>query len=314
MKIKIFAAVFTTGTVFLMMSNSLTGETGAAFLKVGVGARTAGTGAAFASVVDDASALHWNPAGIATIRKRQLLLMHSEWLSDMNYEFAGFVQPTGKGAIGMGVSYLSQGNFEGRDEERRPVADFSARDMAISLSISRNARAVSLGMNLKFIQQNIESVKATGFAFDLGGKLQKAGSPVSLGAVLQNIGPQMKFINEGYDLPLTLSGGAAYKIRERLTLATDVRQRIHTGDTTVSVGLEYWAFNMLALRTGYLSQIASHSRAGSSFKNAKDSPTGNLAGLGAGIGLKIFNYQLDYALTPHEELGNTHRISLLASF
>ena len=43
-------------------------NTGASFLKIGVGARACGMSSAFTAVADDPSAMHWNPAGLAMVK------------------------------------------------------------------------------------------------------------------------------------------------------------------------------------------------------------------------------------------------------
>ena len=42
-----------------------TGTTAAKFLSIGIGPRAISMGSAFSSVANDASAIYWNPAGIA---------------------------------------------------------------------------------------------------------------------------------------------------------------------------------------------------------------------------------------------------------
>ena len=80
------------------------------FMALGGGARALGMGGAFAAVADDASAVYWNPAGIAGIEKRQALAMHAEQFGDLvNYNFGAYVQPT---------SLL--------DEARKPAFGFGA--------------------------------------------------------------------------------------------------------------------------------------------------------------------------------------------
>ncbi len=289
-------------------------DTGAAFLKIGAGARSVAMASAFTGVADDASAIYWNPAGIASVPKRQIMATHSDWLLDMNYDFAGYVQPTRAGAVGFGLSYLSQGNLEGRGENREKTSDFTGSDLCGTVSFSRRNRLGGLGMNIKFVQQKLESNQATGFAFDFGGKLSKPGSALSFGAALQNVGPGMRFIENKYSLPLTLATGAGYKIGRSLTLSMDVRRRLYTGNTSVSVGTEYWLLNAVALRTGYLSRIGSFSKTTSSLSNNTDNRLDSLTALGAGIGLRLGSYQIDYALTPYGDLGSTQRISLTANF
>lgn len=289
-------------------------QTGAAFLKIPAGARAVGMASAFTAVADDASALYWNPAGTSRMSRPQALAMHSDWLLDMTHEFAAFVRPTQKGAWGVGASYLSQGTFEGRDDNRRATGDFGASDLAGIVSFSQRKRLGSLGLNVKVIQQRIESETAQGLAFDLGSSIQYPGSPLSFGAALQNLGPGMRFFKETYSLPLTASVGSAWEPWQGFTLALDLRQRIHTGNTSVSLGTEFWAFNAVALRGGYLSRVGSFAKTDSGLKSVADSRLESFTGLGAGVGIRLFNYQLDYALTPYGELGNTQRLSLQVEF
>src|SRR5207302_10246043 len=54
------------------------GTSGAAFLKIGPGARPAAMGEAFTGVADDIHAIYWNPAGLATLRSPELTGMHME--------------------------------------------------------------------------------------------------------------------------------------------------------------------------------------------------------------------------------------------
>ncbi len=289
-------------------------ETGAAFLKIGAGARSVGMASAFTAVADDASALYWNPAGTSRMNRPQALAMHSDWLLDMTHDFAAFVRPTQRGAWGVGASYLGQGTFEGRDENRKATGDFGASDLAGIVSFSQRNRLGSLGMNVKIIQQRIESETAQGLALDLGSGIRYPASSLSFGAAIQNLGPGMRFFKESYALPLTASAGAAWEPWQGLTLALDLRQRIHTGNTSVSLGTEFWVFSAVALRGGYLSRVGSFAKTDSGLKSGADSRLEAFTGLGAGVGLRLFNYQLDYALTPYGELGNAQRLSLQVEF
>ena len=298
--------------LILSLSAPAFAASGAAFLKIGAGARAAGMGSAFTAAADDASAVYWNPSGLSSLTRRQALFMHSQWLAGMNHEYAGFVQPTRVGALGIGVTLLDQGRYEGRDESRAPSGDFSAADLAVSAAFSRRITgSSSLGGAFKIINQEIASEKAAGFAFDLGWRRQTPGSPLALGFSLLNLGPSLKFAEESYDLPLSMTAGASWRVGSSLLLSADVRRLVHSDQTEMSAGAEYWVFDALALRTGYLSQIGA--LAGSA-ASSKASGLDGLSGLGAGIGLRIYRYQLDYALVPQGELGQTHRISLTAGF
>ncbi|MBU4443884.1 UPF0164 family protein, partial [bacterium] len=52
------------------------GTTAAQFLKIPIGTRAMGMGSAFVSVANDATALYWNPAGIAEMTGGEFSVMH----------------------------------------------------------------------------------------------------------------------------------------------------------------------------------------------------------------------------------------------
>jgi hypothetical protein len=102
--------------------------------------------------------------------------------------------------------------------------------------------------------------------------------------------------------------GAGYRFVPGLTLALDVRHQLIEKRTTLSFGTEYWPFSLLALRAGYVGRLLS------SVVNRGDEKIGDLLGLGAGLGLKLFGYQMDYSFVPFGDLGEVHRISFSARF
>ncbi|MFH1010017.1 MAG: UPF0164 family protein, partial [bacterium] len=87
------------------LPQSKVGTTAAPFLGIAVGARALGMGGAFVSVADDATALYWNPAGIARLSSYEVILVHTDWISDLSYDFVGVVFPLrGAGALGIHTS------------------------------------------------------------------------------------------------------------------------------------------------------------------------------------------------------------------
>ena len=76
---------------------SKTGTTAAQFLKIGVGARALAMGGAYAATSNDATALYWNPAGLSSLKKNEILLDHQDWILDVDLDFVGasFKTPLG---------------------------------------------------------------------------------------------------------------------------------------------------------------------------------------------------------------------------
>ena len=289
-------------------------ESGAAFLKIGVGARPIGMGSAFVAVADDATAVFWNPAGLSQLKTQQINAMHTEWISDINYDYIGYVNPIGKNAIGISVVYLSTGNIEKRGTSGEDLGDFTAYDACATISYARQLSSiVGLGINLKVIQQKIENETANGIAIDIGQMYKLPVTGLSLGIAVQNIGPKMKFIEEEYSLPLTVSIGTAYRILGLLNLGLDVKHQVIDDRTSISFGMEYLPVSVLTLRAGYLMGLLKLEKetgqVAGVYTDFKE-----LTGVGAGLGFNLGITAVDYAFVPYGDLGNTHRISLLVKF
>src|ERR1035437_9224154 len=99
-------------------SDKNVGTSGAAFLKIGPGARPAGMGEAFTGVSDDIHAIYWNPAGLGTIKTPEITGMHMQYFQSIQYEFAAFAYPTKEhGTLGFAVTNLHTDNIERRTED-----------------------------------------------------------------------------------------------------------------------------------------------------------------------------------------------------
>ncbi|MBA3065742.1 UPF0164 family protein [bacterium] len=292
--------------------NAESGKSGANFLKISPGARAVGMGGAYTAVASDISALYYNPAGIGNISQMQIGATHTEWLGDIKYDFAGGIIPTQRGSIGVSAIYLTTGEIEGRDESRNKTGDFYSSDLAVMFSGARQLNTnTQLGANVKLLRQTIADETADGIAFDIGGT-RKVSGKMSLGMAVRNLGPKMKFIDEKYSLPLSITAGTSYRIVGAFNLAMDISYEPVDKKRTVSFGTEFWPMHFFALRAGYLFQaVETLYSSDSSLSNNKISEQN---GLGGGIGIKVLGYDLDYAIVPYSGLGTTQRISLIAKF
>ncbi len=298
------------------------GTTGANFLKIGLGARAAGMGGAYVAVSDDIYSIYWNPAGLAELDNREVTFMHNTHFQDITQQFVGYAQPIdgerekgleylnrGKmGVIGFSLNYLGIEDIEGYNADGESIGDLKTYDLAGILSYAKKmkydesrGRMLSIGSNLKFIHQRLDSEKSTSYAIDLGckysmniGKKGLSNDRLSLGIGVNNLGTKVKFDKDEGDLPLNTKIGVAYmSIIEGQPLIVAIDGNIPNDNGSYSsIGSEYWIIDMLGLRVGYTSK--------------EDSGKG----LRMGIGIKVGVFRLDYAFVPYEELGDTHRINL----
>ncbi|MBI4397209.1 MAG: PorV/PorQ family protein [Elusimicrobia bacterium] len=279
---------------------------GAPFLKIGVGARASGMGSAHTAAAEDVSAIHWNPAGLSEVDGLQVSAMHADWLAGMRYDSIGLALPSGLGAIGVGVVYLSQEDLERRDTAGSRQGGFGASDAAATLSFARAlSPRTGVGMSAKYIRQSIDDEMAEGVAFDAGLQVRPSRA-LAFGAAVRNVGPRLRFLSEGQRLPLNVSGGASVSPFQGMTFSMDFQRDVYEDKTSVNAGMEFWALGTLALRAGYQAPLngpASLNRPGAGFN-----------GLGMGLGVKLSRYLIDYALVPYDDLGATHRFSLTARF
>src|SRR5712692_5692602 len=70
------------------------GTSSATFLRIGVGARAVGMGESFVAVANDPSAIFWNPAGLASLQRRELAVSHVQWPADIHYEHLTMILPS----------------------------------------------------------------------------------------------------------------------------------------------------------------------------------------------------------------------------
>lgn len=260
------------------------GTTAAKFLSIPAGARALGMGGAFVAVANDASAMYWNPAGIAQLSQREAIVTSALWIADINYNYAGIVLPVSSlGVIGFNFTSLSMGEMERTTEEQPDGTGnfFSAGSFAVGVSYARNLTEwFSIGGNVKYIREGIWNSSASGFAVDIGTLFTTPFKGVKFGAGISNFGEKMQItgddllvqkdispnhgnnpnINanlttEKFDLPLNLRIGISYEPLvsedQYLVVAIDAS---HPNDNSesINIGGEYAMFHrMLALRGGY---------------------------------------------------------------
>ena len=186
-------------SIFAQFDNA--GTSAANFLKIGVGSRGMALGGAFTANVQDPSALHWNPAGIAHAKDIQVLLSQYNWIADMKHSYFGLVIPVGSlGNLGISLNNLDMGEMKKTTEfEQDSKVVFRASDIALGLGFGRKiSDRFSIGFHGKIVRETISFSNATAFGFDVGSQYQTDFSGLTIGMAITNFGTKMKL--QGTDL------------------------------------------------------------------------------------------------------------------
>ena len=281
------------------ISNAGSGQTGLAFLKLDVGARSAGLGGAYTAVVSDATALYWNPARMTTVVGTDVSIIHTQWFQGISHEFIGAVASNGTSAVGLGFMLMTVDGIERRTDipTARPLSTFNAYDVMLSGSYARHVtETISAGITIKGIAEKILFDTASGLAVDLGVQYRTVYEGLTIGGSIRNIGPKLSFIREQFDLPREIRIGAAFiptyaALQRRVLLSADIG-KYRDESTRLNLGAEYTYQGRFSTSLGY--------------RTRQDE-----AGVSAGLGVRLQRYRLDYAFVPFGAgLGNTHRFAL----
>ncbi|TPW18356.1 MAG: hypothetical protein FD129_2 [bacterium] len=278
-------------------------NTGAAFLKLDPGARSAAMCGAYSAAAGSADTLFFNPAGLASLSRREFMAGHAEWLAGTRFDALAMGLPVAWGSLGVSALRLTAGTLEARSANRQAAGSFEAQDAVYAVSAARRFEGLAAGASLKFLRSEIGPYSAQAVAVDLGVRRELPGRPISVGAAVRNLGKGLKFFDQEDPLPLMFTLGTTARLGSVLGVSLDLRHEPHDQRTSVAIGTEYAFLGTLALRAGYGANAF-----------ARGSGQGPLSGLGAGVGFKMKSFGADYSFTPFGDLGDVQRLSLSARF
>ncbi len=248
-----------------------------------IGARAIGTGEAFAGLGNDASAPYWNPAGLALMSGKSFSLcsylqressakwedvIMSDPLRGGKFVYMSFAAPDGA----LSVRPLSKiatdtyTNVNGVEEwvNKKIIVN------EIMLSTARKYQDnIYTGVSLNYFNSNLSIAQRTkdaasditrinvdtgnGWSLDLG--LVYVASPnLYLGvSALNAIGYMYWSDYDQNRLPLSLKGGVAMTLPQKVTFVCDIKRMYypdHEDITTKHIGIETYLLNLFTLRAG----------------------------------------------------------------
>ena len=273
----------------------------AAIFHIGAGARALAMGGAFVGLSDDANALYYNPAGLASLEGWEVTSLYSTQYDVIRYGVLGL---TTRG-VGVGVQYLDSHAIPGTGEGGEILDQFSYINVgglgagAVALGpVSVGARVKYLTVTSATIQDGaLKTVQGSGMGMDIG-TLAQVGR-FRLGAVYHNLWSQ----------PIRYSTGTAERWEGSLTVGASAR----LGPVLVAADLEQPGGPDRYYRVGAeLSWSSISLRAGAA--GPLSGPGSGGMDLTAGLGLRLGRFNADYALLLPADLPESHRLSLTVRF
>jgi hypothetical protein len=304
-------------------------QTGMKFLAVSTDARSAGMSDAITSVHGSSSAMLYNPAGMANLdRFADISFGQTSWIADINYisATAAFL-PFGSdfGVFGISLMAVDYGDFQGtvRASNESGYLDteiYSPTAMAVGVGYAKSlSEKFAIGGNVKWVKQSLidkgvvgigddgsyieEKFEESVLAFDFGLIYKTGFKSLNLGMSVRNFSEEIKYIEEGFQLPLTFKIGASFDLMDMIEADKSTHSFLLSVDAInprdfeeqLAVGGEYTFLEIFSLRAGY------------------QFPTDE-SGLSAGVGIKkdLVGVLLgvDYSYTDFGLFDNVHRFSV----
>ena len=339
---KFIKQIFTVLCLMLLsgpvMAQTVTkvGTSAADFLNIPVGTRSSAMGGAVTATVNDPSAMFWNPAGLATLKQKEVLAETANWFVGIHHSYLGVVMPFGNGGVaGLNITAMTMTAMEQTtyDNPEGTGVYFSPYSIAVGVSYGQYLlKNFSIGANVKYISETIMQTAAKGIAFDIGTLYTTPFFGIRFGVDISNVGSKMRMDGNELIVPVNLdqTGNGSYKpdgklytdqfnlpLRLKVGLAWDAinsknfRATIDVDGNSpsdnmqsVSVGGELGFLNNMIMVRGGLPELGQ-----------KDRYIQYTAGLG--IDYKIngnLRLNVGYSLESYKYLNNVNRISLEIMF
>ncbi len=293
------------------------GTAAADFLQFTPSPRATAMGESYTSVTEDPYAAYWNPAGLASVDERELSATYNASFQDVAHQYVSMAYPLRYGStLDLNVTRLTVAPFQGYDAKGNATYKVQSSDLAIGAAYGRTIMkdeierpVLNLGANLKLISEMLDKVSANTLALDLGMTyylrpakywMQKTRAhEFRFAFTLRNLGPGLKFDKYVSPLPMSATLGSAWISNPsgNSTFIMSLDQTVSNDDSyIISLGAEYEAFQLLAVRAGY--------RTGQDIGS----------GIRFGVGFKLSFIDLDYSMSPFGALGSMHKFGLSMKF
>lgn len=246
----------------------------ALFLLLPITARAVGMGQAMMTAHGSGEGVWWNPAGIATVRRGDASLHHSQSVVGTSEALTVTAASSLLGVAGISANILDfGGDIPAVDNQGNVVGKILPRNIAVvgtyAATIGSRIRA---GVSYKLVQfrfdceglcPSLPTTQASTNALDFGAQFDlPTPIPISVGAALRNVGVRLQ-INDNPQsdpLPTRLQVGASaryvipsqYATDAEVRVSADVIDEVPVGRPLPRIGGEFVWEKRAFLRAGYV--------------------------------------------------------------
>lgn len=304
--------IFAILLMFLLNGSYLLANTSPfEILRSSKSARAAGLGGCFVAMPNDPGALFVNPATISTVDARNFSATFFKHVLDINSGQVSYLTPyEDYGNFAASVNFTSYGSFDYADKNGDLNGTFSGSDVTMGLSYSNELDSnLYWGATAKVIYMSLEDASSMAFAIDAGIIYQLPEKKTNIGLSILHVGTQItKFEDYSEDLPMDIRLGINHRL-EGLPLLVNLSFH-HLADDedsffdrflSFSIGGELYLGKNLDVRLGYDNKLR---------RDTSPESDKKYAGFSAGVGIKLEQIDIDYAMTQVGTAALLHRIGL----
>lgn len=288
---------------------SSAGSSGGITLARPVGARGIGMGESFTAAEGGLDSLGFNPAGVARLERPALQLQYTNGTVDDHFSSLSYAHRVKAAALWAGFSYYDAGSVNlqfasGATERVSAQQDFvGTAGAAVSFGM------LSAGAAAKLYRFSLaEAATATGVAGDFGVQARTPVDGLTFGASARNVGPDVKYEEEGDPLPLEARVGAAYlldlaKLDLVRSMEYSMSQFLFTLDGAKPRDDDPWLGFGVEMRMLFGQTGSAAVRFGYRVNRPYDAPS-------LGLGVRERRFTVDYALGIRREVSSVHTVTL----
>lgn len=267
------------------------------FIETEVGARAMGMGGAFVAVADDVTALHWNPAGLATLDRIEVFGMRTSVYSVDGLSEDAAIAGYGNGTHGAAVGWMRTG-AEDLYSEDTLVAGYGFNGCffeGLAAGVALKRLSIDAPGYDYYNDPAFNEDGDAAFAADLGWLYRR--DKWTVGGTFRNLGePDLQLLDttESSDpVYAELRLGASYLFRGVMLMTGEWRipreaPSFYDEKASLNLGTEVWFYDAFALRAGM-----------------------NRDRITAGVGIKSKNLKVDVALLSERRIGSLYRLSAM---